>query len=550
MNAELNRWIRKYVRGKYNEFDLDEAIEDVQLLFDLTADDVYSPEKYLSELMESNDILLQLKSSIDIEKLMSMMINIVDPSMTKKPPKPLFRDDRRTNWSLGNFYKEAFRVVPWEFNLSGETRDLHTIERHRSDHKYVYYYLLAYFYRNKMLSHSGYEPTPEDEIAVISSYLVVMLDICRRYHDRLVNAHEVKRLMGSFSAEEYMKEIIERYENSEKNGFGYVNMSWYIPQSAVRTHCDAEKLASMEVHNGLKLVGIAGTGKSTVLRRIEYILAKAFQKKQNNIIPVYVELADVVDDEDILISKIAAVLDISTDNAEAFLRRGGITLLLDGYNEILDPIVKRKLAKELDNLTRGENIVNLILSDRTENSTVPTLQKSTAMFLKPITIEDRKQYYKANCHDEQALRVILDKLDSDPEFFNELDTPLKLKQLSVVVSDTGSIPESLTSAYINCLFEREQYEKKDENMEYLPMFLQSLALLDEEEIPFPKALNQMAKCKNAMGFSIPDTQKCLNLAVEMGVLAREENIITFSGDDYRAHFFIMAINSGLDELLS
>lgn len=548
MNADLSKWIKKYTSGKYNEYEYEEALEDLQLFFELTDANIDAPQSLLIKISSSTNYTALLKDCIDIEKFMKLLVEILNPTMMNKPPKPLFPGDSSRTWTLGNLYKEALRIVPENFNLTRAASELSDAEPHRKAPGYLYYYLVSYCCRNKIV-HNKFEYTSDNENAIISAYLVVILDLCHRNHAGLVKAHETVRLLNCFDKEKYVHDIISSYEAGEKNGFGYINMNWYNPDNSCYSSCDAAAIAEMNIPYGLKLVGIAGTGKSTILRRIEYLLAQKCLKKKNALIPVYIELANLADSESIMIEKIASVMDITVSDAEAFVKRGSLILLLDGFNEILDSSIKRKLAKELDSFTRTGSAVPMILSDRTVRSSVPTLQKADCLFLKPITTEDKKLYYIKNCSDEASLKILLDRLDSDPDYFLSMDTPFKLKQLMIVVCDTGRIPEFLTESYVQCLFERELYEKKDENIEYLPMFLQALALLEEEKNTLPKVLNQMAKCKNVMGYSIPDTQKCFQLAVEMGLLVREENTVSFSSNEYKDYFTIKALENELDELL-
>lgn len=549
MNADLAKWIKKYVSGKYNDYEFEEALNDLQLFFELTDANIDSPQSLLLKISSATDYTHFLKDCIDIEKFMSLLIDILTPDMMKKPPKPLFVGDTSTSWTLANLYKQGLQVVPDNFNLKRGAGDLSCTNAYETAPGYLYHYLVTYCLRNK-ITHNDYEYTSDNENKMVSSFLVVVLDLCHRNHSKLKDAHETARLLKCFDKDNYARNIVTYYEANEKNGFGYINMCWYNPDNSRYSSCDAATISTMAIPYGLKLVGIAGTGKSTMLRRIEYILAKKCLVDKNALIPVYIELANLPDGENILTDKIASLMNINFCDAEFFVKRGSLVLLLDGFNEILDSNTKRKLAKELDSFTRTENNVSMILSDRTVRSSVPTLQKADCLFLKQITTEDKKLYYTKNCSDKESLNILLDRLDSDADYFISLDTPLKLKQLMIVVCDTGEIPDFLTETYIQCLLDREMYDKKDENIEYLPMFLQALALIDDEKYVLPRALKQMAKCKDVMGYSIPDTQRCLNLAVEMGLLVREENTIGFASNEYRDYFIIKALENELDELLA
>ena len=60
----------------------------------------------------------------------------------------------------------------------------------------------------------------------------------------------------------------------------------------------------------------------------------------------------------------------------------------------------------------------------------------------------------------------------------------------------------------------------------------------------------MAKCKNAFGFSLPDTRQCLKLAVDMGLLVCEEGgLVRFANREYQEYFFMEGVANQLDELI-
>ena len=168
---------------------------------------------------------------------------------------------------------------------------------------------------------------------------------------------------------------------------------------------------------------------------------------------------------------------------------------------------------------------------------IPTLAQARRLYLSPITMEARVEYFKHNCKDEAARKLILSKADQDPAYFEGMNTPLKLKQLVDVVTATHTVPEDLLHSYVQHLLEREMNEKKDPNIEYLNVFLQVLALQFQEEFSMMAAQRELAKCKTALGYTQPDTLQCLKLALDMGLLVSEEaNTLRFASPEYQEYF--------------
>ncbi len=64
-------------------------------------------------------------------------------------------------------------------------------------------------------------------------------------------------------------------------------------------------------------------------------------------VPVFVEIISLKNSEQILLDAIENKLQLSTEMMEDFLNNGEVCSLPDGYNEILDALVK-KIAREID----------------------------------------------------------------------------------------------------------------------------------------------------------------------------------------------------------
>ncbi len=546
LDNKVIAWIVQTVSGYYPTTKVDDSVQALNQVLDM---DLQPPlfSTHIQNMAYSMDLdkVNELKSFTDIERFMKVLCKIIYPNKMLQPPRPLFPGDTNRKWMLANMYKEVFKVVEVEFNITAACRDL---ERYYEESNYLYHYLSIYRFRNNNIHDILTLPINIVQ-EMIRSMLIIELDLCYRHREEIEKKNNAGKRKKCFDATDFVQDIQATYEELEQKGFGYVDMHWGSNEEKV--DCSVENLAVNAEWNTIKILGEAGSGKSTALRRLEYLLAKKYSAENESPIPIFIELYTLVDSDRIIIEKIAGIMQIEVAVAEDFMENGEICLLLDGFNEILDLSVKKKVAKELDAFSRNYPGVRIFLTDRAiARASIPTLNIAKRMHLRPITNEDRKTYFEKNCNDEQCLQLILNKLEECPEYFEDMNTPLKLKQLSEVVAYEMELPEDIIGRYIDYLFAREENEKKDENIEYMPTFLQALAIMGKESVLYLEATAQMAKCKTVLGYSLPDTNQCLKLALDMGILVYEENnMVAFASAEYYDYFFMEGLCNGLDQLL-
>ena len=546
LENEILSWISQTVSGCYQKSKIDISLQALEQVLEMDPEPpLFST--HIRNMTNAADLAKvdMLKEFTDIERFMKVLCKIINPNKMRKPPRPLYPGDGNNKWMLANLYKEAFQIVDFDFNLTAAGRNL---DRYENAPNYLYHYIYIYWFRNEN-THDILSMSISEVQKVVRSMLIVELDLCYRQREAIEKKYSAMKRKQCFSGSAFTQRIQAEYKELETKGFGYVDMHWISNEEKV--DCSVENLAANTEWNIIKILGEAGSGKSTALKRLEYLLAKQYSNANKTVVPIFVELYTLTDADRILLEKIAGIMHIEVSIAEEFMENGEVCLLLDGFNEILDISVKKKVAKELDSFARNYPGVRIFLTDRAiARASIPTVNVAKRMHLRPITNEDRKSYYEKNCSDKECLQLLLNKLDECPEYFEFMNTPLKLKQLSEIVTFRKELPDDITVDYINYLLEREANEKKDENIEYLPTFLQSLAIIEKEEIPFLMAVAQLAKCKAALGFSIPDTNQCLKLAIDMGILICEENnMVSFASVEYHDYFFMEGLSNGLDQFL-
>lgn len=546
LSEDMIFWIKNSVKKTFREADLDEAVEALCQFLDLD-EDALNLETSFVEMAEATDLQKphRIKNFSDIERFMKKLCTIVKPDLMKQDPKPLFAADKNREWMLANMYKEAFEVVDMDFNLKRAEPEQY------EKMGYLSAYVRIYKFRNALTHQLEVDLSPENMMLITRDSLVCYLDLCHQYREALQKVSSSQERTEGFDARAFCLDIEARYQKQLDEGFGYIDIHWINREDAFAQECAVSKFLKKGDLTCTKLLGEAGSGKSTALERIEYLMAREYLKGKNQVVPVLLRLNELSDGDRILVSKVAAVLGVSEALADSYLKNGDIWLLLDGFNEVLEPDIKRKLAREMDQIDRYDVNTRIFLTDRAiARASIPTLKSARKMYLCPITMEDKKSYFEKNCTSPEALKLILDKLQTAPEYFELLSTPLKLRALVEIVTEKLEIPEDITGDYIEHLFEREKFDKKDETIEYLPTLLQSLSLLGNDGISYLEACSQLAKCMSRFGFTVPDSNQVLKLSIDMGILIQEEgNRLYFASSEYFEYFYMEALYQNLDSLL-
>lgn len=546
LRDEVVAWIMNMVQEAYSmagrTSEIDASIQALKLFLELE-ENAISEEMAITEMADASDMTkpLRIKNFTDIERFMKILCEIVKPDMMRNAPQALTPENRE--WMLANMYREAFRVVEPDVHLNTKP------EKYTKNKNFTDHYLRVYQFRNGLIHDHDVDLSQTNIHGVTVSTLVVKMDLCRRNRAALQLRRQEVRRRKLFDGQSLVSRIRTCYENQKRDGFGYLDVHWREENSQDGSY-SVQELLEREDLTCVKLLGEAGTGKSTALRRMEYVLTDRYREKGMPM-PIYIELGALVESDTVVLAKIADIMGVEESLAEEFLQAGELCLLLDGFNEILDQNLKKRVSKELDNFYRSYPGTRIFLTDRAiARASIPTLREARKLYLDPIRMEDRRSYFEKNCKDKACLQRIFRKMEEDPGYFEHMNTPLKLRQLLDVAMARQELPVDITNEFICYLMEREQDEKKDENIEYLPAFLQSLAVMEQEQMSERDAVVQMAKCKRALGYSVPDTMQCLKLAVDMGLLIYEEKeLLRFANQEYQEYFFMEGVVNRMDELL-
>lgn len=547
LSPETISWIEASVKNIYPENKLEASLQALSQFLDLTDDNSRSIATFMEGMRTATDQQkpLLLREFVDIERFMKALLNLVQPDLLQKAP------NGSREWTLRPLYTQAFDLFKEEDNLSSLKLAQQLESESCSRPYYLRYFHRVYRFRNPIAHGDNLVMSVEDVTRLTSSMLVCELHLCYLRREDINKLWTQQDAWNAFPREKYCKAILQAYDALCRQGFGYLDVHWYADSDPNTTGRTIDSLRRQGKDQLVKLLGEAGTGKSTSLKQMEYLMAKELAGKSRGTIPVLIELGHLSDDDHPVLSRAARQLGIEENRLCVLLGSGNICLLLDGFNEILDLVLKKKIARELELLAARYSGSRIFLTDRAlARATIPALTRARRLYLSPLTMEARQEYFRRNCPDPEARELILGKTRQDPAYFESLDTPLKLRQLVDVVSTTHTLPEDLLHSYVQLLMDREQDEKKDPNIEYLNVFLQTLALQFQDEFSMLEAQKQLAKCKAALGYTQPDTLQCLKLAMDMGLLVSEEtNVLRFASREYQEYFECEAEASDLISVL-
>lgn len=421
-SESIKEFITENVKGCF-KLDISNAIDifDKALSLDSPSEEVGNISD-LVDLLESLSIVANWKEKkvktgyllLKLESYLKFLLGNID--INRYNDGPSNRKDRK--WMLESLLKEGLNLVPATVNLaSGRPVN--------ESFPYQEQYISVYQHRN-IEAHCYVEYSHEEIFTLTRNVLIVYLDASYKFSKKIKNLYEKMIFSKSFHVKEYCKNIKDQYEKMVKLGFEYVDIKWKRENEEVQIS-SITKLKEDSKSGLIKLLGEAGSGKTTALKRLEYLEAKKCVKTGAGVVPVYIPLSILESDSSIspkIIPMIATTLNISEDNAERMVEGGECVLLLDGYNEILNGRAKRQFANSIDCLVRKHQKLTIFLTDRAivKNRSEILVDAERYRFY-PLDNSMKKTFIENICTDENAKKIILDHMKTNPEYFNHFITP-------------------------------------------------------------------------------------------------------------------------------
>ena len=589
-DTNVKKWIKSTTAEFFDFNSCGDAIDLLEEYLQFTHD--YYSDNYYELIIRmcnatDDDKRNMLKEFADIEKYMGQMRTII--GLPKSSGNEADKAGAKTKWTLGALYKDAFRLFRSGDNLhnlsekGALSRRFNSNEGNRSNKALIndrkYHYLMLYWFRNNYGAHYNEENTIETLTPlmiykIVSSMLVIELDLCTRFKSELQEAYskrELENLRQMNNTKEYAASITTNYEQKQNNGFKYLDTFWDIFEKNKEDKRNAAAFFSSGEREITAFCGEAGTGKTTVLRRLEYLYASQCISKADNSykIPVYIELKKVLPGENPIQVEIGKRLQVSRAVVKQMLIGGNTVLLLDGWNEIKDNEVAKQIRDELGVLLNSVEIKELktFITDRTHRHRMLERIKSINNYcLHELSFDDKKKYFEDNCKTKKDLNLLLEQIEFEKEHINEdgpkpihnLKTPLMLCYFLEVVKETHEIPKNYVKQYIELLIKRENEEQKDaddnNNLEYMRTILAALAVIHEDEegnceFEALEGQKSIGKVMVKYGYTKPDSLQLLALACKMGILEKTGEVYQFKNDEFFEYFKNYAITSGIDDIL-
>ena len=545
-SEECRKWIHSYVDDDYGfepeEIDVDIDSFDKGMQLKAKVEELKGINEILPETFEElcglqvNVLKKRLELIIKVEQYMKHLMAVLDPDQ--------YANRKRSEWTLAPLLKNGFNIVPQDYNLS------YDISSVNFRHKWCY--IEVYRIRNE--SSHAFESLNRKEIErLVTAFLIVYLDISRKKRNEIDRAYMKQKVNLSFSEVEYCKKIVEENRDRVRNGFSYVDIKWKADKEDAAEYSTVDTILFDGTSQTVKILGEAGCGKTTIMRQMEYLLAEKVVERKSDIIPVFIPLNIVEYNGDAagnIETMISDQLNTSSTTTQELLKNNKLVLFLDAFNEILDLKTKKKMASSIDNLIRSYPGNCVFLTDRAlVRSAINTMKTALVYKLYPLDDELKEKYIQTNCADQKVKELLIDHFREHPDEYRKFDTPMRLKQLVEITIHKKEIPKDIDGEYLRYLLNREVYEKNDENAEYLEVFAAGLAL-EEDELTEYDAEACIARCKNVLGYSIPDSRQCLRLLIEIGILDVENGYIRFKYQSYKEYFWAAALEKNLDTVLN
>lgn len=423
------------------------------------------------------------------------------------------------------------------------------------------YWALTYWARN-VNAHETLSVNKMWSMKIMEAVLYVMVSSTWKYKGligKLGAEQEIERL---FRREEYIKKIVKEYESASlQKTFIKMNSVVYHTnlsddeaeeeQDQVVSATDILKYFTDSDHY-VRLVGEAGIGKSRLMRHLEYLDAK-----NGAIIPIYVELKNLVNVNISPLQLLAERLEVPSNVCKKILESMKVHIFLDGVNEIICPDKEKfYICGRLDALAKEYPKAEILISDR-ENSAVSISNDIPTFLLCKLDGNMQELFIERNCGAETAEKV--KKIIGENENLGKaLATPIMLIFLIEAVRNGDYVKgmdsgKAVSACYVKGLIDREVRQKGEARAKKIEYLLSALAISDVEssrEMSYyeeGKVLREFKKCADEYGFAGIDMSEMIELVTQMGFLRAVNggNGYMFSNKFLEDYFFEYAIEKGM-----
>lgn len=301
----------------------------------------------------------------------------------------------------------------------------------------------------------------------------------------------------------------------------------------------------------LRLIGKAGMGKTTAISELIQRDIATFEETQR--IPVLIKLLEITNPAYSFENIISDTLEIDISLVKELLQTGRINVYFDGVNEIaLDVNEKRILLRQIDKFIDEYDKAYIVMSDR-ENNQIDLMNAEPTYYFLPLNDSQIHDFIHKNCKANPRDKIcneISRLLENFPNVREAVRTPYMLKNLleiaEISIEQLPHNPNDITGVLLTSIIKRELNEKREPLAEYAHEFLKALAseIPDDEsetvkESEAKRIIKQQIERKS-LDMAVQATGTALRLLIQMGILRKRGEMISFSSPDFKDYYFLQA----------
>lgn len=444
-------------------------------------------------------------------------------------------------------------------NIPTYLRMLGAITEKEQQEIFYHYKQQNYFKPNSMLSHYARCYQLRNELAhqdvyrnkkevweCIDSILTVYLTIPFMFCQKLKEESNILNLSQQTNAKDYIQKVIYNYEHNKRKAFKY------IPLEALNEKCDKDTkkeslITLIDKENKVKVIGLAGIGKSTTLEYLAYRDAKNF----HGIVPILIELKNITDTDNGILKEIKSILSCEEEIAIELLNNGYIHLYLDGVNEILlKDNEKQLIINEIDVMIGRYPKTKIIITDR-ESNKLTISENIPTYIIQPLTNDQIENFINGNCDNKELAKKVSDILFQDEKSFllELVRIPFMLQNLIEIVRIDGEIPtnqEEFAKNFLEAILKREIKEKATPESLNLDSYLIAIALADNDKYDRTTLLKIISNTTNELHLSNVYSDKVLDLILQLHIMEECEFLVyQFVDERYKNYFLIQGLKTSL-----
>jgi len=337
----------------------------------------------------------------------------------------------------------------------------------------------------------------------------------------------------------YAKEQLEETEEENENDENFEDIK-------VAREGKIDELRKKITEKQMIILGEVGMGKSTTLQYLHFKDAQIALQTKNAPIPIYFELKNLTDKDDILqkiIEKIGKDKDFTVD----MLKKGRFSICFDGLNEI-EKNIKVKVFTQIKNLLSDfpNNFYLMTSRPQAYNREFDNLlqkHKTPVFVLQKMQDKQIAEFLEKN--GKNVKNYIETEIKANDRLKKIVQTPLMLFMLIAVVQKEGKIPSEkgkIIRAFMFSLYDREQKQIIDFDKDTFHLLLCYLGYetrtlsgsnsgLDREEYILPI----LEERKKQVGLTI-NLLDFLRKALDLNVLVNDENQYSFTHELYQEYY--------------